>query len=618
MKILSKYFTKLGWLVVGLLLSIQALSANHALSEALSNSRNHIPLLTQPTVLPVAEAFVSQVVIDKDVLRLNWIIAPDYYLYQEKLHVSTLVPLTYTLPTGTEITDEFFGNPIVYFNQLTITIPLPSELPPTFPLTIAYQGCASAGFCYPPITETWEINQTTGVTQRIPSAGVVDGSPETAEIQTFNQDSAFSLTEVLANSGTIWTLLLFYGLGLLLTFTPCVLPMVPILSSIIIGEQTANHFGRSFLLSLSYVLGMAVTYTLAGVFAGLAGQTLQSYLQTPIFIGISAALLGLLALNLFGLYTLQLPARWQQSIHRTNQHIGGGRYISAALLGLLSALVVSPCVTAPLIGALTYISSTGNAVLGGSALFALALGMGTPLLLIGTIGAHFLPRAGSWLISVQRIFGILLLIVAIWLLGRILNETLQLILWGSLALIVASYWGALQFNVPLGWARLQQGVAWILLLIGILCMLRGIQPWLNTWFPHTTPAFAAAVPSVPAAPTFTPVKTWADVQQHIQQSTKPVLLDFYAEWCVTCRIIETQIFPDPQVAALLSQFTLLRADVTAQDSFDRELQKKFAVFAPPALLFFAPAGEEIASSRVIGDISAEMFMQHLDTILHNP
>ncbi|MFI4955246.1 MAG: protein-disulfide reductase DsbD [Gammaproteobacteria bacterium] len=607
-------------LILWLLVSFSTcVYANNALTDVLSNARTHIPKISQPTVLPVEQAFALDILLDKNTqtLQLNWTIAPDYYLYQEKLSVSSSVPLKYSLPDGTEIIDEFFGDQMVYFNHLTLTIPVPQNLPTTFPLTIDYQGCASAGFCYPPITETWEINQQTGTSHLIQTPAA-DGPAEIAEIKPLSHASAFTLAEVLANTGTGWMLLLFYGLGLLLTFTPCVLPMVPILSSIIIGEQTANHFGRSFLLSLSYVLGMAVTYTLAGVFAGLAGQTLQSYLQTPLFIGISAGFLVLLALNLFGLYRLQLPSRWQQSIHTVNQRIGGGRYLSAALLGLLSALVVSPCVTAPLIGALTYISSTGNAWLGGSALFALALGMGTPLLLIGTLGAHLLPRAGGWLISVQRVFGVLLIAVAIWLVSRLFSEEITLILWGILAIMIASYCGALQFNTPEGWPRFLQGIAWILLLMGALFLIRGAQPLLGAWFPAmASSTFSSPVIVTNSANAFIPVKTWADVQQQIQQSTKPVLLDFYAQWCVSCKIIEQHVFPDPQVAALLAQFTLLRADVTAQDSFDRELQKEVGVFAPPALLFFAPAGDEVSSMRVVGEVTPEMLAKHLETILNS-
>ena len=583
--------------------------AANAFTDVLNNARNNTPQVSQPTVLPVEQAFAIQVLLaNKDTVQINWKIAPDYYLYRDKIKITSSHELKFELPSGTKITDDFFGDQIVYFDHVAINVPLSAELPNPFSLMVTYQGCAKAGFCYPPITQTWEVNKDTGVITVVDAAHTA-GAAGLAEVPALEHASANTLAELLAQTPSAWIWAIFFGLGLLLTFTPCVLPMIPILSSIIVGHHAPVHAGRAFLLSLSYVMGMAITYSLAGVFAGLAGQTLQAYLQTPFFIGACVLLLLLLALNLFGCYQLKMPARWHNSLTQFNQSIKGGRFISAFILGFLSALIVSPCVTAPLIGALTYISTTGDAWLGGSALFALALGMGTPLMIIGTFGPQLLPKAGHWLVLMQQILGVLLIAVAIWLLSRLVSQEMILALWGIAAVLLASYLGALQTNVASGWPRFWQGVAWILLLAGALLFIRAGQSIFGLSAPVAMTSTAEA--KVIA------VKTWSDVQQQIKQSSKPVLLDFYADWCITCKIIEQQVFPDPQVAALLQRFTVLRADVTAQDAMDIELQKAAGVFAPPALLFFAPKGTELGSQRLVGDVDAERLVIHLEQILQN-
>lgn len=584
---------------------------------------NKVPGLannTQPEVLPAEEAFkfLATFNADRSALILNWQIASDYYLYRDKLNINIPFAVTYTLPAGEEMIDEFFGNQVVYFNNLAVTLPLPADAPEKFALEITYQGCATAGFCYPPITEVWEINHQQGTA--IPAAQIAAqtqtqtpaAAPATNDF-TALETTPSAVTDLFKQHQTPWILMIFYGLGLLLTFTPCVLPMIPILSSIIVGQNTTPRSWHSFSLSLSYVSGMIITYTLAGIFAGLAGQTLQAYLQAPWFIGVSALLLVLLSLSLFGFYRLQLPAALNNKMHQLTHRMHGGRYFSALILGVISALIVSPCVTAPLIGALTYISTTGDAALGGGALFALASGMGTPLLIIGTVGPRLLPQAGEWLIIVQRVFGVLLVGVAIWLLSRLLSPAITLAIWGTFAIISASYLGALQTNVAAGWPRFWQACGWIVLLIGILLITRASQPLLQQWLPtHSTSN--QLITDTQNKNNFIPVKTWEDVQRHIQQSDKPVLLDIYAEWCITCKIIEQKVFPDPQVAALLTQFTLLRADVTAQDAADRALQKQLTIFAPPALLFFAPQGTELANARLVGDITPQAFTEHLQAV----
>lgn len=570
---------------------------------------------SQPEVLPPSEAFKLLVSLNKDrsAIELHWQMPKDYYLYRDKIKITAPFAITYPLPSGNEIVDEFFGTQIVYYDQLILNLALPMIAPAQFTFTLTYQGCAAAGFCYPPITESWNVDRNLG---HITLAGNI-APQRTSELDTVEVElnnlrvTPSAVADLLKHTHLGLILLIFFGLGLLLTFTPCVLPMIPILSGIIVGQNTSPRSWHGFALSLCYVIGMVVTYTSAGIFAGIAGLTLQSYLQAPLFIGFSSLILILLALSLFDCYRLQLPSKWHNKLHKLSHRFHGGRYVSSFILGVLSALIVSPCVTAPLIGVLTYIGSTGDAWLGGSALFALALGMGTPLIIIGTLGPHLLPRAGEWLVIMQRVFGVLLIIVALWMIGRLLSPAMTSSLWGIAAIIAASYMGAWQTQTHFGWPRLWQGLAWIVLLCGALLLARAVQPLLNTWMPYENNNMTSIST---AQATFVPIKTWEDVQKQVQQSNKPVLLDVYAEWCVTCKYIEQYVFPDPQVASLLKQFTLLRADVTTQDEADKTLQRQLTIFAPPALIFFSQ-GKELKSARLVGDISAEVLAIHLQNIL---
>lgn len=590
----------------------QPLFAADSLNDKLSSARNYVPSLNQtavqPRVLAPEQAFGLQVSLkNENEVKLNWNIANGYYLYQDKIKITTSHLLNFDFPEGNKITDEFFGEQTVYFNKLTLSVSLPKDLPTEFSLMVTYQGCATAGFCYPPISETWKVDRKTGLIE-VTEEAHASGAAELAEISALSEASAFTLTELLSDTQSGWVWIIFYLLGLLLAFTPCVLPMFPILSSIIVGHHAPERSTRAFFLSLSYVGGMAITYSLAGVFAGLAGQTLQSFLQTPFFVGACALLLVVLALNSFGCYQLQMPTRLHQKMSQWQNRIHGGRFISAALLGVLSALIVSPCVTAPLIGALTYISTTGDTWIGGTSLLALALGMGTPLLVIGSFGAHLLPRSGNWLIFVQRLFGVLLVGVAIWLVGRLMSTELMLTLWGIFAIVSA--YCLLISNARSGyWGIFWKFIGWLLIVIGVVLFLRALQPFLA---PHLFPVKNTFV----SLQQFNTVKTSADLQQEIHKSLKPVMVDVYADWCVTCKIIESQVFPDPKVAELLKEFTLIRVDVTAQDVFDKELQKSLGIFAPPALLFFTPAGPELTNKRLVGEISADKLAVQLQTILN--
>ncbi len=526
-------------------------------AEPLNTIKPPVPLVSsslQPKVLAPEEAFRIKLGLpDAHHIQLQWNIAKGYYLYQEKIKITSSHEFIFDFPKGNKMNDEFFGEQIVYFNQLNLHIPLPRDLPEEFELMVTYQGCATAGFCYPPISETWSINRKTGYIEII-EASHAAGAAELAEIGTLTSANPITLSELITETQQTWVWVIFYILGLLLAFTPCVLPMIPILSSIIVGHHAPDRSWRAFSLSVCYVGGMAITYSLAGVFAGLAGQTLQSYLQAPLFVGVCALLLILLALNSFGFYQLQIPSPLRQAMAQTQDRIKGGRFISALLLGVISALIVSPCVTAPLIGALTYISLTGDTWLGGTTLFALALGMGTPLLILGSFGPRLLPRSGRWLVLVQRLFGILLIAVAIWMVMRVLP--------------------------------------------------------VDIFAPSVKTEERAAM-----LESFVSANTVEELQHEINKSLKPVMVDIYADWCVTCHIIEDQIFPDPKVAELLKHFTLIRVDVTAQNKYDKEIQKELGVFAPPALLFFQPAGPELINKRLVGDITADQLTAQLESII---
>jgi thiol:disulfide interchange protein DsbD len=390
--------------------------------------------------------------------------------------------------------------------------------------------------------------------------------------------------------------------------------MIPILSSIIVGQGPSVTSYRGFILSLIYVLAVSITYSMIGVIAGLFGENLQTLFQTPWIIISFVLIFILLSFSMFGFYELQLPATWQTRLALLSQRQQGGTFVGVAIMGFLSALIVGPCVAAPLAGALIYIGQTGDAFLGGLALFFMSLGMGVPLLLIGISAGHWLPKAGVWMNQVKVVFGVLLLAVAIAMLERIISATLALSLWASLLLISAVYLGALEplNNNASGWRKLFKGIGLILLVYGILLMIgaasgRGhlLQPL--QWNQGTIDRSAA--------PSFKAIKGLEELQRELaiaKTQVKPVMLDFYADWCISCGELERFTFTDPKVQELLNRFILLRTDVTPNDQFDKALYQHFEVFAPPVLLFFSPQGEEQRSYRIVGFISATDFRQHLE------
>ncbi len=550
----------------------------------------------EDSFLPPEEAFrfTAEAGADGQSVLVRWEAAEGYYLYRDKLALeledpsgtARLAPLS--LPPGKEKVDEAFGRSEVYYGTLSLRVPVlrasgEGELPVT--LVARYQGCADAGLCYNP--------QTTRVDLVLPPA-VAASSQGGGLAGLLTEEGRFART--LAEGRLGWILASFYGVGLLLAFTPCVFPMIPILSSLIVGQGERAGTGRALALSGTYVLAMALTYTAAGVAAGLFGSNLQAALQTPWVIGAFAALFVLLALSMFGLYQLQLPSGWQSRLSELSRRLPGGSLAGAGAMGVLSALIVGPCLAAPLAGALLYIGQSGDAVLGGAALFAMALGMGTPLLAVGTSAGRWLPRAGAWMERVKTVFGYLLLGLAVWMLERILPGPVTLFLWGALVVAAAVHLGLRRG----GKAKLRRAAAGVGLLYGGALVLGAAAGGSDPLRPL---AALLGPPEEHAPLPFVAIKGPEGLQAALERARaegRPVLVDFYADWCVSCKELERETFGDPEVRRLLAGALLLRADITANDAQDQALLRSLQVFGPPTLLLFGPDGRERRALRVVG------------------
>lgn len=580
--------------------------------------------------LPADEAFeVSIEEITAEAIHLRWTVTPEYYLYRGQLAARTAgdsaVELgELELPRGRTLQDPWFGRQEVYEQSFAARLPWSGPLPAEaeVELVLRHQGCAKAGLCYPP--------QETRLTARLddaaapPSSSAAPADPA-AESPATHSDSAAAgavseqdrLGSLLAGGSLLWTVPAFFVAGLLLALTPCVLPMVPILSGIIVGNAGRGGRRRALVLSLAYVLPMAAVYAAGGVLAGVAGASLQATLQSPWVLVPFAGLFVLLALSLFGLYELRLPAALEHRLSTTSSRLPGGQLSGVMAMGALSALVVGPCMTAPLAGALLYIGQTGDAVTGGIALFSLGLGMGLPLVVAGVLGGGLLPRAGAWMQRVQHVFGLVLLAVALWLLERVLPAPLLLALWGLLALAVAMALGALTplaaTAPPAAWLRRSLGLAaaaWgLLLLIGAASgggtLLQPLEAW----------AQPASMPSAPRVETLS-IRGLDALQETLDQAAgRPVVVDFYADWCVSCKVMERTVFAQPEVVQALSGAVRIQPDVTANDALDRQLLQHYGVVGPPTLLFLDAQGRELEDLRLVGEVSANRFLHHLQRAL---
>ncbi len=559
-------------------------------------------------------------VVDAGTIVARWQIAPAHYLYKDKFKFELLdaagVQLgAVSLPEGEEKEDEFFGRIRVFHDQVEARLALQREdgAARKITLRVSYQGCAEAGICYPPMKKESVLSLPAGSATAIPTGGA-GTSTAVASTVTPSLSEQDTLALSLASGDTLVTILTFFGLGLLLAFTPCVFPMIPILSSIIVGQGEGLTTRRAFTLSAVYVIAMALTYTVAGVIAGLFGANLQATFQNPWILGSFSLVFVLLALSMFGFYELQLPSALQSRLATLSNRQQSGSVAGVAIMGLLSALIVGPCVAPPLMGALIYIGQTGDPWLGGSALFALSLGMGAPLLAIGTSAGKLLPRAGGWMNAVKGVFGVMLLAVAVWMLERILPGGVVMVLWALLLVVPAIYMGALEpvAQGSSGWKKLWKGLGLMMLIHGGLLLIGAAGGSTDPLQPLRGFGLSAAGGSaaLPAHLEFKTIKTSADLDRELAAAGaqgKPVMLDFYADWCVSCKELEKYTFSDPQVQRALTGTVLLQADVTANDEADQVLLKRFGLIGPPAVLFFGSDGAERSPYRLIGYLEAVKF-----------
>jgi thiol:disulfide interchange protein DsbD len=566
--------------------------------------------------LPVDKAFVFETIATSPTALLaRFTMAKGYYLYRDKTHFDSPdgkldAP---KWPAGKSHRDENFGEATVYFDQVEIPIGFAAAKAgvSTVHVDAHFQGCLEGSVCYPLTTR--------GIDVQLPAAGAV-ASPaaNAAAFATAAKSSDPGVKSSLSNHGSLLLGLLgFFVAGLGLAFTPCVFPMIPILSGIIAGAGENLSTKRALVLSIVYVLASAAIFTIAGVFAGLAGKNLQAAFQTPWVLWCFAGLFVLLSLSMFGFYELQLPSSWQNKLANVSNRQSGGSLIGVAIMGALSALIVGPCVTPPLAAAVIYIADSHDPFVGGAALFSLALGMGAPLVVFGASAGRFLPRAGAWMDAVKAVFGVSFLGLAIWMLSRILDAGWIMLMSGALAVASAVYLGALDrlADGASGWRKLWKALG-VLLLIGGAAELIGVAAGSGDVVQPLRGVTSSAGGAGAAAKTlaFRRIKSGADVDREIaaaKAAGKPLILDFYADWCVACKEMEKYTFSDPGVQRALSGFVLLQADVTANDDVDTALMQRYSIVAPPDTLFFGADGIEKKPLRLTGEENAEKFLQRV-------
>lgn len=591
---------------------------------------------SKPSLLPPEQAFqISVKAKDFNTLVATLTPAKDYYLYRSQISFSIpdspgITIASTLLPPGKLKDDSIFGRVEVYFGPIeaiiTLNRPDDGSAQLSLPLDAHYQGCNEPlGICYPPYDTslTVPLSQVKAPVSSTPIEPALQVAA-TDNISKSSRSIPISETGIIRNlfaQDNTWALVAaFFGFGLILAFTPCMLPMIPILSGIIVGQGHPTSRRQAFTLSLVYVLAMAMTYTLAGVAAGLAGTMLSIYLQNPWVLGSFAVVFVLLSLSMFGFYQLQLPSSIQSRLTSTLNRSAGGQLFGVFIMGVLSAVIVGPCVAAPLAGALLYIGQTGDAVIGGIALFSLAIGMGVPLLIFGTTAGAFLPKAGPWMQSVQHFFGVTMLAVAIYLISPVIPDIIHLLLWAALLIISAMYLKAID-PLPVhatGYARFAKGIGIIALTVG-LALLAGalaggrdvLQPL--AIFQETSSSNLAGEQT--ADLTFKPVKSLAELESQLNATDgRYVMLDFWAEWCISCKEMERFTLSNSAVKNRLQDVILLKADVTANNADDQALLKRFGLFGPPGIIFFDREGKEI-DFQVIGFQSASRFLKSLDAAI---
>ncbi|MDD2886692.1 MAG: protein-disulfide reductase DsbD [Aliarcobacter sp.] len=546
------------------------------------------------------EAFIPIFTKNQDSLDFKLKLGKDIYLYDDKLKVFI------TKPEKIEITKELnvpkpvaYEEFIVHFDDLNLTIPyelLKSKVESTqYEIEVKFQGCSKLGLCYAPISEKYLLTLETKTSK-------VEVKKEEGKTVSLNETD--SIASSLKDGNLLFVLITFFGFGLLLSLTPCVFPMIPILSSIIVGasQKESMTASRGFFLSLVYVLSMSVAYTIAGVIAGVFGANLQVALQNPYVLVAFALIFVALAFSMFGYFEIKLPQSLQTRLNKTTDGKEKQGIAGIAIMGFLSALIVGPCVAPPLAGALVYIGQTGNALLGGLALFVMSLGMGVPLLLIGLGAGKFMPKPGGWMEGITRIFGIVMLGVAIWLLDRVLDARVIIYLWAILLLGSAVY-------LKIYKHILAQLITVVIFLLGVILFVGAVSGATNPLNPLEKFTSSTTVQSSSERLVFKKIKNIEELNQAIKESDKPVLLDFWASWCVACKEFEEITFKDEEVIKKLQNFTLLQADVTLNDDEDKALQKMFGIVGPPGIIFWDKNKNEVKSSKIVGYKNPKDFLE---------
>jgi thiol:disulfide interchange protein DsbD len=602
------------WLVALLLMAPLAALAQGLLGGPSSQS--------QDDVLPPDQAFRFDALLQApDRVALRWTIAPGHYLYRHrtsaKAETAGVTLGTLAMPAGTKKTDEFFGEVETYHDTLDATVPV--TLAPgvrAFELTVTYQGCADFGFCYPPITKRVRLSLDGSGAAAITDPSSADDSG-TSSATVAEQDR---LARLISNGHLTVVLATFFGFGLLLAFTPCVLPMIPILSGIIAGQGERTSPRRSFALSVTYVMGMSLTYTVAGALFAAAGQQAQTFFQEPWILVSFALMFVVLAMAMFGMFELSLPSALQTRLTTVSGRQRTGTLIGTFVMGALSALVVSACVAPPLVAALAVIGQAGDVLRGALALFSLSLGMGAPLLLVGVAGGKLLPKAGPWMNSVKALFGVMFLGIAVWMLGRVLPGPLTLALWALIAFVGGYYFGGFGQDEPgASNARLlARGAGLFAIVYGVIMLVGAAGGGSDPLQPlKGASLFGAAAAQAEPKLAFRAIQSVAELDRALESARsagRPVMLDFYADWCTSCKEMEKYTFTDRAVQGDLSPYVLLKADVTANNADHQALLKRFGVFGPPTTAFFAPAGQECRDHRLVGFVPADDFRSHLQSL----
>jgi len=586
----------------------------------------------QPTFLPPDQAFSLQVVArDANSLQANFNVTPGYYLYRDKIKFETndgaIGISAVNLPKGEMKQDPNFGPTEVFHNpfQGEIMLNRPAGSADGITLNATYMGCSEQGLCYPPIEKVIRVSlseiKTGSSANAAPSMTAAPPLPATTSPLGVPASAGMPASEnsqiaELFKGGSFWLVIsFFFGAGLLLSLTPCVFPMIPILSGIIVGRGHKITKMHAFILSLAYVLGMAITYAAAGVAAGFSGNLISNALQTPWVLGSFSAVFVLLSLSMFGFYELQMPTVLQSKLTDTSNKLHGGHLGGVFVMGALSAIIMGPCVAAPLAGALLYIGQTHDALLGGVALFVLALGMGAPLLLIGTSAGALLPKAGAWMEAVKRFFGVMLLALAIWIVQPLLPVGVQMFLWAVLMIFSGIYLHALD-SLPhnaSGWHKLLKGVGVIALLLGAAYLIGALSGARDILRPLGN--IGRVETQATTEVHFSRIRDIAELDRRIIQAAgQIVMLDFYADWCVSCKEMERFTFSDSAVQTKLKPVLLLQADVTANSEADKALLKRFGLYGPPGILFFDAQGKEKTDYRVVGYQDAKRFLKTLQSV----